>query len=272
MLAEIKAYRIIPTRVGTRLYCVHVQYNLQDHPHACGDKEKPTNTAEQTAGSSPRVWGQDGVRRATDRRRRIIPTRVGTRGIPTYKFTVLEDHPHACGDKAVRVVAYIIIVGSSPRVWGQGSVAFVGDVFTRIIPTRVGTSPFAVFKKGKLKDHPHACGDKVYQVVLKLRSIGSSPRVWGQVVFNANFHNPTGIIPTRVGTSFIDFLTSYLTQDHPHACGDKNSFVTCLLYSGGSSPRVWGQAFLSINGVSRFRIIPTRVGTSVNDGGSKHWY
>ncbi len=70
-----------------------------------------------------------------------------------------------------------------------------------------------------------------------------------------------------MGTSG-DILTgidSY--EDHPHACGDKQTAKVIYMKAPGSSPRVWGQAlFISALDQSR-RIIPTRVGTSVGFGG-----
>ena len=73
--------RIIPTRVGTRLFCQALRCTRQNHPHACGDKTICTAYPSKSRGSSPRVWGQDTS--ACDRGffAGIIPTRVGTRGI-----------------------------------------------------------------------------------------------------------------------------------------------------------------------------------------------
>ena len=52
------------------------------------------------------------------------------------------------------------IVGSSPRVWGQGEIDAYSVMFGGIIPTRVGTSIFDRFRSVNTEDHPHACGDK----------------------------------------------------------------------------------------------------------------
>ena len=64
-----------------------------------------------------------------------------------------------------------------------------------------------------------------------------------------------------MGTSKIYCSSVTLSEDHPHACGDKYENSTGLLQGGGSSPRVWGQAPTGGNENGRFRIIPTRVGT-----------
>ena len=50
---------IIPTRVGTRAKRKTATGGLEDHPHACGDKEYRSFMLCSITGSSPRVWGQD---------------------------------------------------------------------------------------------------------------------------------------------------------------------------------------------------------------------
>ena len=50
---------IIPTRVGTRLSDILLVVKIEDHPHACGDKQKVIILCFVKIGSSPRVWGQE---------------------------------------------------------------------------------------------------------------------------------------------------------------------------------------------------------------------
>ncbi len=110
-------------------------------------------------------------------------------------------------------------------------------------------------------DHPHAYGDKQESLYAVSRSIGSSPRVWGQGIQHSNNAVIVGIIPTRMGTSalFSPFLVS--PWDHPHAYGDKRIVFTFSCKSVGSSPRVWGQASSKTSPTPLTRIIPTRMGT-----------
>ncbi len=70
--------RIIPTRVGTSLRSTTAAVQVQDHPHACGDKLSHRVQAPPSDGSSPRVWGQAVVPPLCTFVRGIIPTRVGT--------------------------------------------------------------------------------------------------------------------------------------------------------------------------------------------------
>ena len=91
--------RIIPTRVGTSLSGSEYRPILRDHPHACGDKAAVKLFKLVRDVSSPRVWGQGlsalGFRLFLG----IIPTRVGTSRVQIKSVLLLEDHPHACGDK-----------------------------------------------------------------------------------------------------------------------------------------------------------------------------
>ena len=52
--------------------------------------------------------------------------------------------------------------------------------------------------------------------------------------------------------------------DHPHAYGDKYKVPVWRIIHRGSSPRVWGQADILYLCTADGRIIPTRMGTSVN--------
>ena len=193
--------RIIPTRVGTSSFYVDVPIKCQDHPHACGDKYLTHIGRPPKLGSSPRVWGQDRSFLVLCTKVWIIPTRVGTRRIQKCAQKSLEDHPHACGDKFVGANMPPHKLGSSPRVWGQGTFNDQCRHAYRIIPTRVGTSPCRSLPYGGLRDHPHACGDKLPPFRISPSRLGSSPRVWGQVDLNHTEYRVSGIIPTRVGTS-----------------------------------------------------------------------
>ena len=213
--------RIIPTRVGTRHYPANLSKTAGDHPHACGDKSFSTQRAHVSPGSSPRVWGQDTIDIGTKKQLGIIPTRVGTSCCKQVKHGRNQDHPHACGDKAVTQLYRSKDRGSSPRVWGQAMPILICSLFKRIIPTRVGTSCRKSDINKLSKDHPHACGDKYRKWLIFPLTRGSSPRVWGQVIFGRQLQGNHRIIPTRVGTR-LDLMPRYINaKDHPHACGDK---------------------------------------------------
>ena len=85
--------------------------------------------------------------------------------------------------------------------------------------------------------------------------------MWGQAAFISFNPFPTGIIPTRVGTSKKRVRHVFTCGDHPHACGDKGRKVLLSKRRLGSSPRVWGQAAQEMLIMAQKGIIPTRVGT-----------
>ena len=153
--------------------------------------------------------------------------------------------------------------GSSPRVWGQVFTSSKIHIIRRIIPTRVGTSCRIYDKARERGDHPHACGDKGTLKRLSVMFIGSSPRVWGQDCTLYTVLKCTRIIPTRVGTSGQVVCACVGMRDHPHACGDKGNEFLFIKSRLGSSPRVWGQVSALYFAINAFRIIPTRVGTSL---------
>ncbi len=108
------------------------------------------------------MWGQAKYKQALDKAGGIIPTRVGTRRFSFLTFRFCEDHPHACGDKFLFANLATLIIGSSPRVWGQGICCYIVSAMFGIIPTRVGTSYKISVRRQDKKDHPHACGDKSF--------------------------------------------------------------------------------------------------------------
>ena len=173
----------------------------QDHPHAYGDKELCSSHLFDYIGSSPRVWGQVGLDIWYQFDSRIIPTRMGTRLPLMLLIATLEDHPHAYGDKPLSFDAAKCIGGSSPRVWGQEKIVILFSYRSGIIPTRMGTSSLSCTLVPAPQDHPHAYGDKFCNGKSMSKALGSSPRVWGQVMIFPILTNVPGIIPTRVGTS-----------------------------------------------------------------------
>ncbi len=86
--------------------------------------------------------------------------RVGTSILLTISSSSDKDHPHACGDKLTVRVSTMTLKGSSPCVWGQAISVKISPQMAGIIPMRVGTSAPVFFFNFRLRDHPHACGDK----------------------------------------------------------------------------------------------------------------
>ena len=137
------------------------------------------------------------------------------------QLTALQDHPHAYGDKSKGFCTFKQALGSSPRVWGQAALHFCAYQNHGIIPTRMGTRKVSLQYVNTIRDHPHAYGDKEFLGHIKLIDSGSSPRVWGQGKQFRGRVSRSGIIPTRMGTSYTTGFSICQGGDHPHAYGDK---------------------------------------------------
>ena len=169
---------------------------------------------------------------------------MGTRVCYLGFVCLCQDHPHAYGDKQLSLTLSVMLRGSSPRVWGQASNGTVTVIIDGIIPTRMGTSMQKLIRNSGVRDHPHAYGDKYSLAFPGFPELGSSPRVWGQAVRQAQSCHMNRIIPTRMGTSYGDIVLYSLPWDHPHAYGDKYTLGFPIFTRGGSSPRVWGQVHI----------------------------
>ena len=85
---------------------------------------------------------------------------MGTRSFLLPYLENKGDHPHACGDKISAMICVAVLIGSSPRVWGQVFTTAIWDLEEGIIPTRMGTSDGISGYDEYNTDHPHAYGDK----------------------------------------------------------------------------------------------------------------
>ena len=94
---------IIPTGVGKASGAARPTPPSRDHPHGCGESAPVWLDNTRTAGSSPRVWGKQGRRRARALRRRIIPTGVGKAppSLGSCRSRPPWDHPHGCGESLI---------------------------------------------------------------------------------------------------------------------------------------------------------------------------
>ena len=89
----------------------------------------------------------------------------------------------------------------------------------------MGTRLFYLCLYKLIGDHPHAYGDKQDNVEEAKGRLGSSPRVWGQVLQFTQKVKLLGIIPTRMGTSIMVYVDTIIGEDHPHAYGDKTKEI-----------------------------------------------
>ena len=191
----------------------------------CGEKYYWRAFFAYRKGSPPRVWGKVAAAVHVVLRLRITPTCVGKSIAQLRTGQYFEDHPHVCGEKAIRLSLCRLLLGSPPRVWGKVFAKFFQFVNPGITPTCVGKSYHHPASPDPYKDHPHVCGEKLPYHQSAVSALGSPPRVWGKVLPKTAVECPHRITPTCVGKSYHHPASPDPYKDHPHVCGEKNLII-----------------------------------------------
>ena len=145
-------------------------------------------------------------------------------------------------------------------MWGTSALDMDAAGVRRFIPTYVGNMSKDVYSPVMVAVHPHVCGEHPGMRYIWGLGLGSSPRMWGTCVFTLMLFASMRFIPTYVGN--ISNLPKVILgiAVHPHVCGEHSYHVRRLIFSSGSSPRMWGTYSCCIIGCIAFRFIPTYVG------------
>ena len=114
--------------------------------------------------------------------------------------------------------------------------------YGRITPAHAGKSRILTCNEAAEKDHPRACGEKFSGTRLCYRRVGSPPRMRGKAMFWSRNHSFQRITPAHAGKSRQNRAYLPTGQDHPRACGEKNTKQPMELVKGGSPPRMRGKA------------------------------
>jgi len=154
-------------------------------------------------GSSPRMWGTRVLKESSPSDDRFIPTHVGNTDGMTATPPSSSVHPHACGEHTGVCEGTPGLLGSSPRMWGTPGSATPLPGRRRFIPTHVGNTTSIGTAPSREAVHPHACGEHWIIAYLSNTLIGSSPRMWGTLIFIALIWLLSRFIPTHVGNTKI---------------------------------------------------------------------
>ena len=196
-------------------------------------------------GSSPRVRGKQQFEVRGRLLDRIIPAR---------------------GANQLNIQLDVWQSGSSPRVRGKLWVDVFGAFCCRIIPARAGQTHSRQPSSRRLSDHPRACGANWHTRAVADGLYGSSPRVRGKHVVEADGDSAIGIIPARAGQTRPPHTDWLSRPDHPRACGANYLTALIVFIAIGSSPRVRGKPRGLAAGQRGGRIIPARAGQTVWGG------
>ena len=232
--------RFIPTPVGNTLEGRSRRACRPVHPHACGEHVAFDAAIALSRGSSPRQWGTPVKWRVENLADRFIPTPVGNTTARRPVRPASAVHPHACGEHLRRADRALVEAGSSPRLWGTRPHRSITWVFRRFIPTPVGNTIHSINAPTAPPVHPHACGEHSVTADRGKCEAGSSPRLWGTLVYGAFPIPLIRFIPTPVGNTPRIGRPLALRPVHPHACGEHSRIFLGEQKATGSSPRLWG--------------------------------
>jgi len=68
--------------------------------------------------------------------------------------------------------------------------------------------------------HPHGCGEHSNQYQAYRTGRGSSPRVWGTLIYGSSGIDIKRFIPTGVGNTAEFCVQVAVGAVHPHGCGE----------------------------------------------------
>ena len=174
-----RGLRFIPTHVGNAPVLPAALSEAAVHPHARGERRRPSLNLYLYFGSSPRTWGTLQKSHCSQPFMRFIPTHVGNAKFTPPHLTPQPVHPHARGERQVQRTAGGADRGSSPRTWGTRRDDRGTRAPRRFIPTHVGNAPTGPAVGLSSAVHPHARGERESRAVQRLAGVGSSPRTWG---------------------------------------------------------------------------------------------
>ncbi len=234
----------------------------RDHPRACGEHKRCRRLCAPYPGSSPRLRGTPTTRNSSLAETGIIPALAGNTRCGPVRGPAPWDHPRACGEHAIPLLAGSICLGSSPRLRGTQYFNMPPRCTEGIIPALAGNTLLFSYGGGVWRDHPRACGEHFTSPLNKYGSEGSSPRLRGTRARRIRIRSDAGIIPALAGNT--NGLTTQLVllRDHPRACGEHLPRSMSAIRLTGSSPRLRGTLTLPAIGPHEDGIIPALAGNT----------
>ena len=125
-------------------------------------------------------------------------------------------------------------------MWGTPILTPFVVIFLRFIPTDVGNTCLPLNDLSCISVHPHRCGEHHIANAFSLFYFGSSPQMWGTLLYLAKINLGTRFIPTDVGNTDTERFYQQFLSVHPHRCGEHLFFIIESCAVSGSSPQMWG--------------------------------
>ena len=200
-------HHVFPTHVGVFLLKHPTPRPPPGLPHACGGVSIPGERTNDSAGSSPRMWGCFQPKEEGQGATPVFPTHVGVFPITTMSGASRRSLPHACGGV---------------------SCSFANSELPAIVfPTHVGVFLSSRHPPDVQKRLPHACGGVSCRASGLPSSALSSPRMWGCFHCYHRSCRACDVFPTHVGVFLPQYGNRRIVLGLPHACGGVSQMFYC---------------------------------------------
>ena len=233
--------RNIPAYAGkTRANSIHTPLK-PEHPRVCGENVPNRARTPTASGTSPRMRGKRLQCWTHRRSRRNIPAYAGKTAMASPHVSMKPEHPRVCGENRRGVNGLIAFSGTSPRMRGKPHRQNRIHVRGRNIPAYAGKTSTQGWVISGFSEHPRVCGENVAALNLKMKPIGTSPRMRGKLVSLNAYRGQLRNIPAYAGKTRWAPNPSKKWAEHPRVCGENEVWRAANKDGKGTSPRMRGK-------------------------------
>ena len=155
---------------------------------------------------------------------RFIPAYAGNALIRPTKDEIPAVHPRVCGERFIGSFLIHPTCGSSPRMRGTPDAWFDCADEVRFIPAYAGNASAQPNEESAKPVHPRVCGERDEGGKPAYAGCGSSPRMRGTQMPNAEILGEARFIPAYAGNAHAPTLSAAATTVHPRVCGERVHF------------------------------------------------
>ena len=232
---------ITPAYAGKSAVKSLLCHRVGDHPRVCGEKFRLTSVTTPQRGSPPRMRGKELSVSAHCHICGITPAYAGKSEAVNGPGIAGKDHPRVCGEKTMHLQFPALSSGSPPRMRGKDIDGVTSSPKPGITPAYAGKSTKREKQKGKTKDHPRVCGEKLLRLFDMPCLTGSPPRMRGKESVLRVYDTTAGITPAYAGKRRAPRTSRTGSWDHPRVCGEKSKTALSYDFIRGSPPRMRGK-------------------------------
>ena len=124
---------------------------------------------------------------------------------------------------------------------GERSTLHATGVRPRITPAYAGRTGAAGPRGRGAADHPRVCGENLQGDFEEQASVGSPPRMRGELQCSGSGMSPLRITPAYAGRTALAVHGLRPDWDHPRVCGENTGTDQAPVVSNGSPPRMRGE-------------------------------